>query len=166
MACAGDSVAGGIGVVGVEFDAEPVAAVAFGDDRGGSRAHERVEHEPRPPPRAARACGNEVADDRGTAGAIGRSAFPWLAACDADALRAGGEDRSFDEQLLGAIEWVLPDRSLGVEIERVLDAGNLSGADCWHLAMALFAAPDPHHATFLTLDVRQRAVAKALGFRV
>ena len=76
------------------------------------------------------------------------------------------EDRSFDEQLLGAIEWVLPDRSLGVEIDRVLAAGHLGGADCWHLAMALFAAPDPHHATFLTLDVRQRAVAKALGFRV
>ena len=34
----------------------------------------------------------------------------------------------------------------------------------WHLAHALFLAPDGKDLGFLTLDVRQREVAAALGF--
>jgi hypothetical protein len=46
----------------------------------------------------------------------------------------------------------------------VLTAGDVRGADCWHLANALLVAPTPGDVAFLTYDVRQRAVAKALGF--
>jgi uncharacterized protein with PIN domain len=42
---------------------------------------------------------------------------------------------------------------LSEEIETVLSAGYLRGADCWHVAV-----------TFLTLDKAQRAVAARLGF--
>ena len=67
-------------------------------------------------------------------------------------------------RLLDELEFVIPTRSLGAEIIRVLDAGYVRGADCWHLATALYLAPDPGELTFVTLDVRQREVAKALGF--
>ena len=56
-------------------------------------------------------------------------------------------------------------RPLSVEIERVLDAGYVRGAHCFHLASALYLSPQPSATTFLTLDTRQRAVAKALGFK-
>jgi hypothetical protein len=39
------------------------------------------------------------------------------------------------------------------------------GADCWHLATALYLAPDPGELTFVTLDAHQQSVAKSLGFR-
>jgi GAF domain-containing protein len=61
---------------------------------------------------------------------------------------------------------VAPDRALGDEIARVLEAGYVRGADCWHLATALYVAPDPSELTFLTLDLAQQKVAKALGFQV
>ena len=64
------------------------------------------------------------------------------------------------------IEWVFPDRPLAAEMEAVLKAGHLRGADLWHVATALSAAPDPHEVTFITLDARQRAVAAELGFLV
>jgi len=70
-----------------------------------------------------------------------------------------------DPALLGAITWVIPDRRLEPEITRVLEAGYLRGADCWHLATALYVAPDPGQVTFLTMDTRQRAVAASLGFK-
>ncbi|MDQ8165550.1 MAG: hypothetical protein P3A28_07330 [Gemmatimonadota bacterium] len=41
----------------------------------------------------------------------------------------------------------------------------MSGADCSHLATALYLAPEQGAMTFLTLDSRQRAVAKVLGFK-
>lgn len=63
-----------------------------------------------------------------------------------------------------AVSWILPDRPLSVEIARVLAAGFLRGADCWHLATALYLADNPSELTFLTLDTRQREVARALGF--
>lgn len=66
---------------------------------------------------------------------------------------------------LAGIEWVYPDRSLRPEIEAVLDAGHVRGADCWHLAAALYFATEPADISFVTLDARQGAVAKALGFR-
>lgn len=65
------------------------------------------------------------------------------------------------------ISWILPDRPLTEEIRRVLDAGYLRGADCWHLATALYLAgtEDPNAISFLTADERQRKVAGALRFR-
>jgi hypothetical protein len=67
---------------------------------------------------------------------------------------------------LSAITWISPDRPLRPEIVRVLETGYVRGADCWHLATALYLAPDPGELTFLTLDARQRGVAEALGFTV
>lgn len=66
----------------------------------------------------------------------------------------------------GDMQWILPVTSLRDEIARVLDAGYVRGADCWHLASALYVADNPSDITFLTLDAQQRKVAKALGFRV
>lgn len=63
-----------------------------------------------------------------------------------------------------AISWVVPDRPLSPEIARVLDAGYVRGADCWHLATALYLAEDPVTIPFLTLDQQQRRVADVLGF--
>lgn len=67
-------------------------------------------------------------------------------------------------EYLGGISWVIPDRPLSREIERALGAGRVRGADLWHLATALFVAPDTAALTFLTLDQRQGEVAAALGF--
>ena len=64
------------------------------------------------------------------------------------------------------VSLVAPDRALSEEIARVLEAGYMRGADCWHLATALYVAPDPSELTFLTLDLAQRKVAKTLGFQV
>lgn len=69
-----------------------------------------------------------------------------------------------DAMALG-VSWIVPDRPLSAEIARVLAAGSVRGADCWHLAAALYLAPDPSELTFLTLDRRQRDVALAVGFR-
>ena len=66
--------------------------------------------------------------------------------------------------LLGGLSWVVPDRPLHAEIARVLAAGHVRGADCWHLASALYLAEDPAAISFITLDERQAAVARALGF--
>ena len=74
------------------------------------------------------------------------------------------EQVDLETSLLNELEVVLPTRTLVSEITRVLDAGYVRGADCWHLATALYLAPDPGELTFVTLDVRQREVAKALGF--
>lgn len=62
------------------------------------------------------------------------------------------------------VTWVLPDRPLSVEIGRVLGAGYARGADAWHLASALYLVEDPGDLPFLTLDDRQRALARELGF--
>ena len=67
--------------------------------------------------------------------------------------------------MLGAISWVVPDRPLSDEITRVLGAGYVRGANCWHLAAALYLAEDSGAISFLTLDARQRGVARTLGFR-
>ena len=72
----------------------------------------------------------------------------------------------FTAETIAALSWLIPDRSITDEITRVLDAGYVRGADCWHLASALFLEPEPASMTFLTLDDTQRKVAKALGFRV
>ena len=62
------------------------------------------------------------------------------------------------------MSWIIPDRPLSPEIGRVLTAGYVRGADCWHLATALYLAEDPSELVFLTLDARQKDVALALGF--
>lgn len=74
------------------------------------------------------------------------------------------EDVAVNPRLLQDLVWISPDRALTREIARVLDAGYVRGADCWHLATALYLAPDPSQLMFLTLDKRQGKVAAALGF--
>ncbi len=67
-------------------------------------------------------------------------------------------------ELLGAFSWILPNRPLTREIERVIAVGYVRGADLWHLACALFVSPQPGEISFLTLDSRQTEVAEVLGF--
>ena len=69
-----------------------------------------------------------------------------------------------DIALLNTVSWIIPDRPLHPEIEQVLQAGYLRGADCWHVATALYLAGEPAAISFLTLDERQRDVARDLGF--
>lgn len=75
------------------------------------------------------------------------------------------EGQPVRDELLRGIEWALPDRPLGRELERVLATGYVKGADAWHLAVALSLVEDPSQLSFITLDDRQRAVAEQLGFR-
>ncbi|MGH7664263.1 MAG: PIN domain-containing protein [Gemmatimonadaceae bacterium] len=74
------------------------------------------------------------------------------------------EGVEWDSAVLAALSWIIPDRPLHAEIARVLEAGYVRGADCWHLATALYLAEDPATVSFLTLDERQEEVAHALGF--
>ena len=76
----------------------------------------------------------------------------------------GREGIEKNPEILAAISWIIPDRPLSPEIASVLSTGYLKGADCWHLATALYVAQDASTLSFLTLDSRQRVVAKALGF--
>lgn len=66
--------------------------------------------------------------------------------------------------LLDAVSWVVPGRRLTGELQRVYQSGYVRGADAWHLACAVFLAPAPQALDFVTLDLRQRATAQALGF--
>jgi predicted nucleic acid-binding protein len=79
-------------------------------------------------------------------------------------VREGVPERLGD--LVAGMHWVLPDRSLTAEIQRVARAGHLRGADLWHLACALLVDPGPADLAFLTLDEAQARVARVLGFRV
>jgi predicted nucleic acid-binding protein len=73
-------------------------------------------------------------------------------------------NRDVDVAALAELEWLVPSGRLSAEIAQVLEAGAVRGADCWHLATALWFAPRPTDIAFLTLDKQQRDVAKALGF--
>jgi predicted nucleic acid-binding protein len=75
------------------------------------------------------------------------------------------EGREVTSAWSSAIEYVIVERPLSAELSRVLAAGYLRGADCWHLATALYVAPDPSQLAFVTLDATQRKVARALGFK-
>ena len=75
------------------------------------------------------------------------------------------EKRRFEATRLAGVEWVMPNRPLSPEIALVLDTGYMRGADLWHLATALFIAPDPGAMHFVTLDQRQHAAASILGFQ-
>jgi len=66
--------------------------------------------------------------------------------------------------ILTWITWILPSRPLSKEIDQVLAAGYLRGADLWHLACALYVSEKPEQLAFVSLDERQREVADALGF--
>ena len=78
---------------------------------------------------------------------------------------AARHGRELDRTNLARIRWIYPDRSLQLEITRVLAEGYVRGADCWHLATALYAAVhEPSSISFLTLDRRQQNIARALGF--
>ncbi len=68
--------------------------------------------------------------------------------------------------LLAGFAWILPNRALSSEIEEVLRAGYLKGADLWHVACALFIAESPEEMSFVSLDDRQRDVANVLGFAI
>jgi predicted nucleic acid-binding protein len=68
--------------------------------------------------------------------------------------------------VLDPIQWILPDRPLSREYDRVLEHGYVKRADLWHLATALLIAPSPAEFYFLTLDKQQAKVAKSLGFMV
>ncbi len=72
----------------------------------------------------------------------------------------------FAAETIAGMSWLIPDRPLTDEIARVLEVGYVRGADCWHLATALFLEAQPSSMVFLTLDATQRKVAKELGFRV
>lgn len=74
------------------------------------------------------------------------------------------EGRELDRSSLDKIAWILPERPLDEEIAKVLVHGYVRGADCWHLATALYMADEPSSIAFLTLDNRQQTVARALGF--
>ena len=74
------------------------------------------------------------------------------------------EARTPDQALLDLLSWIVPDRPLHAEIAAVLEAGYVRGADCWHLATALYLAANAGDITFLTLDERQAMVAQTLGF--
>ena len=76
------------------------------------------------------------------------------------------EGYRFEPRLVSGIEWVLQDRPLTEEFERVLRVGYLRGADLWHVATALYLAPEPSEISLITLDDRQRSVATALGFQI
>ena len=75
-------------------------------------------------------------------------------------------EREFDVRILSGIRWILPDRPLTQELRSAMAAGYLKGADLWHVATALYVAPQPHDISFVTLDGRQESVAGALGFHV
>lgn len=62
------------------------------------------------------------------------------------------------------LNWISPSRSLGSEMAAALKVGYLRGADLWHVAVALYAAAEPRDVAFVSLDVRQRDVARNLGF--
>jgi len=72
--------------------------------------------------------------------------------------------RESGEAMLAGITWILPDRPLSREMDRIVVAGYLKGADVWHRACALFLAPEGRDLAFLTLDSRQQALASGLGF--
>jgi PIN domain len=80
------------------------------------------------------------------------------------ALTREGEGADHAERHVVAIEWIRPTRRLTPEIDRVLAAGHLRGADLWHLVCALYVSPEPADLAFLTLDREQERVAKILGF--
>lgn len=82
------------------------------------------------------------------------------------ALKREGLDGDAADETFGSVYWVVPNRSLHPECARVLRHGYLRGADLWHVACALYQAPEPKDLVFISLDKNQRRVALAVGFKV
>ena len=76
--------------------------------------------------------------------------------------REGGADEP--DALLSWITWIYPDRPLTREFRWITTAAYLKGADLWHLACALFLAPEGGELAFLTLDRQQKEAAQRVGF--
>jgi predicted nucleic acid-binding protein len=74
------------------------------------------------------------------------------------------EARKAGDDLLSWVDWVIPSRPLSQEIRTILANEYLRGPHLWHLATALYVAPNPSELPFITLDQRQAEVARALGF--
>ncbi|MEP7000681.1 MAG: hypothetical protein ABI969_09395 [bacterium] len=74
--------------------------------------------------------------------------------------------RDISQMSLDVIQWIEAPRPLSEEVDRVLAAGYLRGSDCLHVAAALYLSPNPGQLTFLTLDTRQRVIAKKLGVKM
>lgn len=74
-----------------------------------------------------------------------------------------GVDGAVLRPALSAIRWVFPHRSSGDECSRVLAAGNLRGADLWHVACALYLGEALEPMPLSTPDSRQQEVAAAAG---
>ncbi len=68
---------------------------------------------------------------------------------------------------LNKISWIIPARPLTQELNSVLAAGYLRGADLYHVATAIYAERIlAVKMSFLTLDNRQRQIANTVGFDV
>lgn len=77
--------------------------------------------------------------------------------------------REYSNTFLSEIDWIFPDRSLASEINKILNAGYLRGADLWHVAVALYARDitvAKQDILFVTKDFKQGKVANAVGFSV
>ena len=74
--------------------------------------------------------------------------------------------RAVPENLVSRFHWVFPVRRLTAELRAVLGAGYVRRADLWHLACALYVAPNPAELSFLTRDQRQADVAAELRFQL
>ena len=69
-------------------------------------------------------------------------------------------------RFLSWVTWVHPNRPLTREFQEVSAVSFARGADLWHLACALFLAPNPRELSFVSVDSRQRETARLLGFIV
>lgn len=84
-----------------------------------------------------------------------------LAYATREMIQLGEVSRQFE-----AITFVIPDRSLKPEIEKVLKLGYVRGADLWHLSCACYLEPNPNELCFLSADKRQLEVARSIGFQL
>lgn len=75
------------------------------------------------------------------------------------------ESATLDHDPLAGVVLVAVPASLGAEVKEVLESGYVRGADCWHLAAALYIAAS-RDLTFITVDKVQRALAADLGFKI
>lgn len=119
-------------------DASALVAIAFGEDGAGDLARRLDDY--------SRLVSSNLAEAE------------LRAAC-------AREGRSVPEDLLSRIGWILTERPLSAEMQLALDRGYLRGAALWHIATALYAAPEPGAVSFITLDESQARVARALHFQ-
>ena len=71
------------------------------------------------------------------------------------------------EEELSFLRWIIPGEVIFKEFSLCINAGDLKGADLYHLAAAAWFAEDNRsELTFLTCDKQQKKVAQKLGFKV